>query len=396
MSGRGFVRIVVVGALIVCSASASSMPAAAAGSRFQVKKHTVSPGVVWERIVDSTGPNRINALIVTPSDTTSVDVASSGSFPEREQTSQMASAAGAVAAVNGDFGAFEGRPTHPFVMDAAWIENGFRSGQVFAMSADQTSSYMGLPSLTAQATSSSGAVPISRWNTGGPRNAEVDAFTSAGGSLIRPPSNGCQARLTPASGYSWTAGKLGLTRTYTVEASRCSGGLAPSGHDIVLAARSRSTRKPWFDALAPGDAVRVDTSLGWAGVQDAIGGWPMLLESGSSVLPSPCTWDLCTPNPRTGVGVTSGCMGGSGPCRVILLTVDGREPGYSVGMTLPQFAAEFKRLGAAWALNLDGGGSTTMWIAGRGIVNRPSDTPERTVVNALVVLPHRDHSDPLK
>jgi hypothetical protein len=266
---------------------------------------------------------------------------------------------------------------------------------MFAMSADQTRSYMGRPNMTAQATSSSGTVPISRWNTGDPRNGDVAAFTDAGGSLVRPPSSACEARLSPAAGYAWASGKLAITRRYTVEAARCSTGMVPTGKDVVLAARGRSFRRSWFTSLSVGESVTLRTSLGWAGVQDAIGGWPMLLQSGRSVLPSPCNMSICYRNPRTGVGVSNGCMGGSGTCRVILLTVDGRRPGYSVGMTLPEFAAEFKRLGAAWAMNLDGGGSTTMWIAGKGIVNRPTDTPERPVVNALVVLPHRDRSDPL-
>ena len=393
---RGSVRAVAAVLAAVLATVPWTSPAAA-GSRFEVHKHAIAAGVVWERIVDSNGPNRINVLIVTPSATVTVDAASAGPFPQREGTSEMGRAAGAVAAINGDFGAFEGRPTDPFVMDATWVEDGFQQGQMFAMSSSQTRSYLGRPTMAAEATSASGTVPVSRWNTGDPRSDEVAAFTTAGGSLIRPPSTGCLARLSPASGYAWTSGKRGTTRSYSVDASRCSGpGMVPSGHDVVLATRSRSSRASWFDALSVGDRVTVTTSLGWAGVEDAIGGWPMLLESGKTVAPSTCADDICDRNPRTGVGVTAGCMGGSGACRVILVTVDGRQPGISVGMTFPQFAAEFRRLGAAWAMNLDGGGSTTMWISGRGIVNRPADPPERAVVNALVVLPHRDHEDPLR
>jgi hypothetical protein len=55
-------------------------------------------------------------------------------------------------------------------------------------------------------------------------------------------------------------------------------------------------------------------------------------------------------------------------------------------MTPLAFARLFKRLGARWAFNLDGGGSTTMYVKGR-IVNRPSDGSERPVSSALVVLP---------
>ena len=63
-----------------------------------------------------------------------------------------------------------------------------------------------------------------------------------------------------------------------------------------------------------------------------------------------------------------------------------RQPGFSVGMTLPELAALMRRLGAADALNVDGGGSSTMVVGGR-VLNRPSDaTGERAVANAIAVL----------
>jgi exopolysaccharide biosynthesis protein len=66
--------------------------------------------------------------------------------------------------------------------------------------------------------------------------------------------------------------------------------------------------------------------------------------------------------------------------------VDGRQAPYSDGMTLAELAALMRRLGATDALNLDGGGSTTMVVQGR-IVNRPSDQEgERHVGDALAVI----------
>jgi hypothetical protein len=55
-------------------------------------------------------------------------------------------------------------------------------------------------------------------------------------------------------------------------------------------------------------------------------------------------------------------------------------------MTMPELARLFQRLGAVDAINLDGGGSATMWLNGM-VANRPSDGTERPVSNALVVLP---------
>ena len=60
--------------------------------------------------------------------------------------------------------------------------------------------------------------------------------------------------------------------------------------------------------------------------------------------------------------------------RVLLITVDGRHRGKSEGMSakeLTQFIQKY--FNPAYALNLDGGGSTTMWIKGEGVINYPTD-----------------------
>ena len=71
---------------------------------------------------------------------------------------------------------------------------------------------------------------------------------------------------------------------------------------------------------------------------------------------------------------------------MLLVTVDGRAPGWSAGMTLPEAARLMRSLGARDALNLDGGGSSTMTVAGE-VVNRPSDRVERAVSDGLFVMP---------
>jgi hypothetical protein len=84
-------------------------------------------------------------------------------------------------------------------------------------------------------------------------------------------------------------------------------------------------------------------------------------------------------NPRTIAGV-----GESG--RLLLVAVDGRAPGYSAGLDFEEEAAVMRALGARDAVNLDGGGSTTMTIRG-AVVTRPSDaTGERPVGDAVLLL----------
>lgn len=69
-----------------------------------------------------------------------------------------------------------------------------------------------------------------------------------------------------------------------------------------------------------------------------------------------------------------------------LVTVDGRQPQLSAGMTLAELRDLAARLGLRSALNLDGGGSTTMWVDGT-VVNSPSDAAgARNVSDALLVV----------
>jgi exopolysaccharide biosynthesis protein len=66
------------------------------------------------------------------------------------------------------------------------------------------------------------------------------------------------------------------------------------------------------------------------------------------------------------------------------VVVDGRDTGYSRGVTLPELADIMQALGAQTAYNLDGGGSSTMYFQGE-VVNRPSNGGERGVSDILFI-----------
>ncbi|HEX7169227.1 MAG TPA: phosphodiester glycosidase family protein, partial [Rubrobacter sp.] len=83
-------------------------------------------------------------------------------------------------------------------------------------------------------------------------------------------------------------------------------------------------------------------------------------------------------NPRTLAGITPGGD-------LLLVAVDGRRPGYSVGASFEESATIMDSLGAEEAVNLDGGGSTGMTL-GQRLVTRPSDpTGERPIGDAVVL-----------
>lgn len=117
-------------------------------------------------------------------------------------------------------------------------------------------------------------------------------------------------------------------------------------------------------------------------LQNAMGGVPLLLKNGENAWSPPgegiTDEKFIGKNPRTAIGLRED---GS----VVLVTVDGRRAGAS-GFTLPELAAFLRALGCVDALNLDGGGSTTCWVRGEGVVNQPSDlTGERPVANGIVI-----------
>lgn len=113
---------------------------------------------------------------------------------------------------------------------------------------------------------------------------------------------------------------------------------------------------------------------------------PLMLKDGRY-----CDWSLCekdfirTKHPRSAVALTK-------DGKILFITVDGRFPKHAGGVSIPELAHLIRILGGKDAINLDGGGSTTLWLSGapdNGIVNYPCDNKrfdhrgERTVPNIL-------------
>jgi len=93
---------------------------------------------------------------------------------------------------------------------------------------------------------------------------------------------------------------------------------------------------------------------------------PLMLKGGRYADWQQCDSDfIATKHPRSAIAVTR-------DKRVLLITVDGRSPGNAIGMSIPELAHLVKVLGVKTALNLDGGGSTTLYLDGR-VLNHPSD-----------------------
>ncbi|MDZ7374925.1 MAG: phosphodiester glycosidase family protein [candidate division KSB1 bacterium] len=157
------------------------------------------------------------------------------------------------------------------------------------------------------------------------------------------------------------------------------------GKQLLFAARGKAKRQ-LVSLFPPGDTFRAVIQLRpdlGSPVVEAIGGLPRLVRDGRvsiEVEREGGSGFRDIRHPRTAVGVSQDGY------RVFLVVVDGRQEGYSVGMTLGELAELTIRLGCYDALNLDGGGSSTMLVDGK-VVNRPSDpVGERPVANALLVV----------
>ncbi|MBL8685654.1 MAG: phosphodiester glycosidase family protein [Myxococcales bacterium] len=116
------------------------------------------------------------------------------------------------------------------------------------------------------------------------------------------------------------------------------------------------------------------------GITDGVSGRPLIVERGRISDELHQFENRNTREPRTAVGVSEDGK------KVILVTVDGRRA-TSHGGTLYEMAELLIELGAYRGLNLDGGGSTTMYVGSEGgVVNRPSRGWEREVVNHIGVV----------
>jgi exopolysaccharide biosynthesis protein len=139
----------------------------------------------------------------------------------------------------------------------------------------------------------------------------------------------------------------------------------------------------------PADVL--ETPEDW--MSEIVGGRPLVVEDGVALDPVPpwsrdgCSPHFCYLEPRTAIGIS---QDGN---TLILATIDGRYTGAD-GMKTKEVGQLMVSLGAWRAINIDGGGSTTMWIkAEGGVVNHPSDGCCRAVGNHLgiqIVEPYGD------
>lgn len=149
-------------------------------------------------------------------------------------------------------------------------------------------------------------------------------------------------------------------------------------------------KTPVLQSLTQGSQVTLTADIepyetpkdAWNALQHALAGGPHLISNGQ--VRSLSDWrqegfsetHLTGRSPRTAIGQTADGT-------VLLVTIDGRQSGWSAGVNVRELAQILLNLGARDAVNLDGGGSTVM-TSNAQIVNRPSEA-RRSVANGLFV-----------
>ncbi|MBP3943708.1 phosphodiester glycosidase family protein [Sphingobacteriaceae bacterium WQ 2009] len=113
-------------------------------------------------------------------------------------------------------------------------------------------------------------------------------------------------------------------------------------------------------------AIVAKPTAGWSALTEplALAGGPLLMAEGKVLKQLDVDFNT-TRHPRTALGITA-------KNTLIAVTVDGRSS-QSQGLTIAQLSDLMEALGCISAINFDGGGSTTAWVQGEGVVNFPSD-----------------------
>lgn len=337
-------------------------------------------------LLDPGGPIAVQLLRLDPSRVRLESALANGEIMGTESVPEMAARHQALAAINAGFFAPNGDPTGLLQVDGQLVSDTRRARGAVAVSVrdGRTSLLFDLVTATARlrldTAEGAATVPI----------AGVDTVRQRGKLMLYTPRYHAHTD-TAGKGIEWI---LDGEPLMVHERRHDAGSSAIPASGFVLSYGGLEPPPP-LDDLDPGDRVAIEREFAtvhgsdpraWASAAHVIGGAGLLVRDGQPVT----DWteeDLRTGfsterHPRTMIGA-----GSSG--EIWLVTVDGRNPSRSLGMSFLELQRLAARLQLTHALNLDGGGSTTMVVAGT-IVNHPSDAGgARKVSDAILVMPGR-------
>ncbi len=349
---------------------------------------TIAPGVELyrsgdETLVENNGPI---ALCLLKLDLTKVQLSSALSNEEvldAESVADIAARHDAIAAVNGGFYRTNGEPLGLLKVGGELVsDSGAPKGVVIIPAPghpppllfDQLAAKM---TLTFTAEGQTWSVPIDG----------VDTTRERGKLMLYTPAYHADTDTAP-TGTEWVLDG----RPLRVATMRPGAGRTKIPRSGAVLSFGGTTLPPALTALTEDVVVTLSTTWRSArglpaatldAARDIIGGAGLLRRDGALV--SDWKTEALNPDTFTDVRHPRTMIGVDAQGRAWLVTVDGRLPNYSIGMTFADLQRLATRLKLTDALNLDGGGSTTMVVHGE-VVNKPSDPGgARPVSDALIV-----------
>ncbi len=281
-----------------------------------------------------------------------------------------------VAAINGDFfvirsGPYQGDPTGLHVTQGELVSA--PTGASFWVD-KEGDPHIGQVTAKFRATGSNGLDITFSLNQARADDAAV-LYTPAIGESTRT-GPGLELVLEKSGEGDWLPLRPGGRYQARISALNGQGDVRLTPQIMVLSIGPKLARGLPASAVGMVISLHMKTSPDLTGVMTALGGGPVLLDAGESP-----DWPPPQPrHPRTVLGWNDK--------QFFLAVVDGRQESLSAGMTYPELASLMSGLGCTHAINLDGGGSSTLWLDGH-IMNSPSDGHERRVANSLIVVANK-------
>ncbi len=355
---------------------------------------TVAPGVVHFTVTDTAllDPPAPISVQLLRLDLAQVELTTDLALGDRQGRATVLSAARrrqAIAAVNaGFFALHNGDPIGPLRIDGELVSDGTQGrGAAALVPGARRGKAAWLFDRASVAIAAmlegGGSIPIDG----------VDTTRALGALMLYTPRYGPHSDTAP-TGIEWVLEPPAGGSGYLVKERRSNVGKTPIPRRGLVLSYGGLTPPAPLDELDAGDRLTLRETWKpasgraaerWRTAADVVSGAGLLRRANADVR----SWDsehlasgFLGRHPRTMFGIDRAGF-------AWLVTVDGRQPDTSAGMTLVELQRLAKRIGLTDALNLDGGGSTTMVIAGN-VVNQPSDpTGARTVSDVLLVIPRR-------
>lgn len=351
------------------------------------------PGVTYQRQVQFTAHGPVVIHVVTaprPTGLYSLEpILSNGDVTGRARVTAMEKAVSDQATVvgtNGDlFNWNDGHPTGIVLQDGIIKSPPYRDRSSIGFGADGTLNVARVALFGYwQGLGSRHPLQVNRT----PRGDGTSLYTPAWGARTPSVPGASETVLQPFP--PTTTGEL--EGTSLAQASGGGTPIPPNGAVLL----SIGSQAPRLAAETPPPAVvhvQLVLAPDWPaqGINEALGGGPVVVRNGRAVYTSGEDFlasQLAPRNPRTGIGQRR-------DGKIVMVVVDGRRPGYSVGLTNFELAQAMVRLGVVTGSALDSGGSSTLAFDGK-LLNRPSDRGgERAVAETLALMYRGVYTAPL-